>query len=190
MNSGLPAGGVRSTTRLACEPASTRLARQIVRDTLSEAGQPQWTDAAELACSEVVTNAILHAHTDIELTVDVVPDHVRVEVRDFSPVLPVQRDYNEHATTGRGMALVAALTSSHGISDVGPDGKTVWFTIGGAIEEQSDAALLAAWDDAEWDLEGVTGDVPSSSLGTTTACLLVAADAVARCPPTSRRAAS
>ncbi len=172
MNAAVPVGGGRLTTTLACESTSTRVARQIVRTALLEAGQPQWTDAAELACSEVVTNAILHAHSDIELTVDVVPDHVRVEVRDSSPVLPVQRDYNEHATTGRGMALVAALTSAHGISDVGPDGKTVWFTIGGAIEEQSDEALLAAWDDAEWDLAGVTGDVPSTSLGNTTVCLL------------------
>ncbi|MBW3646736.1 MAG: ATP-binding protein [Actinobacteria bacterium] len=172
MNAGMPVSGGRLTTTLACESTSTRMARQIVRTALLEAGQSQWTDAAELACSEVVTNAILHAHTAIEVTVDVEPDHVRVEVRDFSPVLPVQRDYNEQATTGRGMALVAALTRDHGISDVGPDGKTVWFTIGGVLEEQSDEALLAAWDDAEWDLDGVTGDVPSTTLGTTTACLL------------------
>lgn len=171
MNAGIPAGRARHRTTLACEPASTRLARQLVRTILRDAGQEQWTDAAELACSEVVTNAILHAHTEIELTVDVQPDRVRVGVRDFSAVLPVQRDYNEHATTGRGMALVAALTREHGIADVGPAGKTVWFTVGGAPEELSEEALLAAWNDADWDLGEVTGDVPAPSTGTTTVCL-------------------
>jgi PAS domain S-box-containing protein len=70
------------------------------------------------------------------------------------------------------MALVAALTSAHGISDVGPDGKTVWFTIGGGPEEQSDEALLAAWDDAEWDLDMTGDELPTTAPGTTTVCLL------------------
>jgi PAS domain S-box-containing protein len=35
---------------------------------------------------------------------------------------------------------------------VGPDGKVVWFTITGEAAEQSDEDLLAAWDDAAWDV--------------------------------------
>ncbi len=66
-----------------------------------------------------MSNALLHAHTASVVTISVAEDHVRVEVRDFTPVLPVQRDYSEQATTGRGMALVAALTHEHGLSDVG-----------------------------------------------------------------------
>ncbi len=172
MNDGSPAGRARLRTTLACEPTSTRTAREIVRNALLDAGWPQWTDAAELACSEVVTNVILHAHTELELTVDVEPEQVRVGVRDFSPHLPMKRDYNEQATTGRGMALVAALTRDHGISDAGPDGKTVWFTIGGMPEEHSDEALLAAWDDAEWDLDVIGEDPPSTPPDATTVCLL------------------
>jgi PAS domain S-box-containing protein len=135
------------------EPASTSAARALVRDALEAAGRPEWSEAAELACSEIVTNAVLHAHTSIELTVEVHADHVRVAVRDFSPALPVQRHYDVSATTGRGMALVAALTDDHGVSDVGPDGKTVWFTVSGASAELADADLLATWGDADWDLD-------------------------------------
>jgi len=103
----VPVGGGRVRTTLAREATNTRVARQVVRTALLEAGQPQWTDAAELACSEVVTNAILHAHAhahaDIELTVDVVPDHLRVEIWDFSPNLPVNaiRDRSSRARCSR-----------------------------------------------------------------------------------------
>jgi len=142
------------------EPASVGRARRLVRKALDDAGRAEWAEAAELACSEVVSNAVLHAHTDVQLTIAVTDAGVRVEVHDFSPLLPLQRNYTEQATTGRGMALVAALTSEHGITDVGPGGKTVWFMVTGEPQEQSEDDLLAAWDDAEWDLDELLGDAP------------------------------
>ena len=142
----------RQSVRLPGDPASASAARRAVREVLRAAGRTEWLHAAELASTEVVSNAVLHAHTEVELTVEVFDDVVRVQVRDFSPLLPVQRDYSAQATTGRGMALVAALTTEHGVTDVGPTGKTVWFTVGRTAVEQSDEELVAAWDDADWDL--------------------------------------
>ncbi len=139
-------------------PASASHARRVVHDALAAAGRTEWADAATLACTEVVSNVVLHAHTDLELTVEVFDDAVRVGVRDYSPALPVQRDYSQQAMTGRGMALVAALASEHGISDVGPNGKLVWFTVTGEAAEQSDEDLLAAWDDAAWDVGELLGE--------------------------------
>jgi len=149
---GIPTAQVRRTLNLPGDPASAAAARRAVREVLTTAGRSEWVEAAELACTEVVSNVVLHAHTDLELTIEVFAAAARVQVRDFSPVLPLQRDYDEQATTGRGMALVAAVTAEHGITDIGPDGKTVWFTIAGAPAQQSDDDLLAAWDDADWDL--------------------------------------
>ena len=134
------------------EPASAGVARRAVRQALSEAERAHWSEAAELACTEVVSNVVLHAHTDLELTVDVFDDLVRVQVRDSSPALPRQRHYGGQSTTGRGMALVAAVSTDHGVSDVGPDGKTVWFVITGAAAEPTQQEQLSASDDAEWDL--------------------------------------
>lgn len=150
--SGAPAR-VRARRSLALpgEPASAGVARRAVRQVLSAADRVRWSDAAELACTEVVSNVVLHAHTDLELTVEVFDERVRVQVRDFSSALPLQRDYSQHATTGRGMALVAALSMEHGVSDVGPDGKTVWFVIAGDAAELSGPELLATWEGAEWD---------------------------------------
>lgn len=144
-------GDVLVRRRLTLEPhlASAGLARRSLRDALIEAGRGQWAEAAELACTEVVSNAVLHAHTVIELGIEVAADSLRVAVRDLSPVLPVRRDYDAQATTGRGMALVAAVSQDHGVADAGPDGKTVWFTIAG---EPALVLYLAEHDGLEVDL--------------------------------------
>jgi len=133
--------------QLAPEALSARAARRHVRELLAEAGRQQWGEAAELAVSEVVTNAVLHAHTPIALSALVDDAGLLVEVHDRNPALPAQRSYDHHATTGRGMELVAALATSYGVRSLGGDGKVVWFRIG----DEADASpehLLDLWDDA------------------------------------------
>ena len=130
------------------EPQATSpgRARRLVREVLAEVDRPQWVDATELAVSEVVTNAALHAHTPIEVRVGVFEDEVCVEVEDFDPTLPVQRHYEDEATTGRGMGLVAAMTRSCGVHSLGAGGKIVWFCVGDAGAASDPADLFAAWD--------------------------------------------
>jgi len=135
------------------ELSSAGSARRLLRALLVQADRSEWLEAAELACTEVVTNAVLHAHTNLIVAITLRNDAVRVEVRDFSPLLPAVRGYDTQATTGRGMALVAVVTADHGISDIGPDGKTVWFEVGGHIEEAAEEHLLATWGEDGWDLD-------------------------------------
>jgi PAS domain S-box-containing protein len=125
-------------------------ARRVVREVLDAAGRGEWIEAAELAVSELVTNVVLHARTDATLSISVGPAQVRVEVRDRSSALPHRHRYGEQATTGRGMALVASMTSACGATAL-PDGKVVWFEIEDRDEEPSVEDLLAAWDDDLWD---------------------------------------
>ena len=141
----------RHTVVLPAEPASAAAARRLLREVLADAEREDCTDVAELACTELVTNAVLHAHTPIELTIEIT-DAVRVAVRDFSATMPALRGYDSRATTGRGLALVAAITDEHGIADAGQQGKTIWFSLGGADRQRTDEELLAAWDDG-WDLD-------------------------------------
>ena len=148
----------RRVLSLASDPAGVRAARHGLRTLLAETGEERWLEQAELACTELVTNAVLHAHTDITLTFEVRPDELLVEVSDGNPDLPVQRSRDHQATTGRGMTLVAALTSDHGVRDVGPHGKTVWFSLRADAAEPSEEQLLAAWDVDSWDLTGVSAD--------------------------------
>nr|WP_276612432.1 ATP-binding protein [Kineococcus vitellinus] len=139
------------------DPGAARRARRLVREVLEAAGRPEWVDAAELAVSELVTDAALHARTPVEVGVEVHRQHARVQVRDSSPALPAQHHYGEQVTTGRGMALVAAVSSECGTTSL-PDGKVVWFELRALDEEPGEEELLAAWDEDRWgEPEGTPG---------------------------------
>jgi len=109
-------------------PASAARARAFVEKTLGEWGCAGLVDSARLLASELVTNAVLHARTDLDLVVLLVPRGVRIEVEDRSASAPVVRRYEDEAMTGRGLALVEELASTWGV-DERPQGKAVWFEI-------------------------------------------------------------
>lgn len=134
------------------ETSSPRVAREALRELLQHA-RPEWVDGAELAVSELVTNAVQHAHTQVELRAVLTVSNLRVEVRDTNPVMPVAREWGAEASTGRGMGLVAAVTSAHGVIPLQPQGKVVWFRLADDEHAESPdaAALLDAWDVEEPD---------------------------------------
>jgi len=126
------------------EPVSARHARRFLRAFLAENRREELVEAAELALSEVVTNALLHAHTAFDVALSLHTDGgVLVEVNDGNPQIPVQRDYADQATTGRGMELVEALSADCGVHAHG-DGKTVWFVIRGTGADDAQT-LVTAW---------------------------------------------
>jgi len=110
-------------------PESARRARGLVADALVEAGRVDLVETAELLVSELVTNAVVHARTSIDLLITAGADGLRVAVRDGSTHLPSRRHYGRAATTGRGLELVGLLSRRHG-TDTDDAGKTVWFEIG------------------------------------------------------------
>ena len=141
-------------------------ARRLLQSALADADREKWSDAGALALSEVVSNAALHAHTRIEVLVEVHDDYLWAEVSDGSTLLPQLRQYDRQATTGRGMALVSALTDECGVYSLGAAGKVVWFRLGdrnpGAATEQD---LLAAWDlDGDEDAGPAAGPAPATEV--------------------------
>ena len=115
---------------LPLEPASATRARAFAREqlTASYPGDTLETDTLEtiaLLVTELVTNAILHARTPLQLTLESRPGHVRICVEDESNEQPALRHYESDAVTGRGLALVQQLASSWGV-DTTPSGKAVW----------------------------------------------------------------
>jgi anti-sigma regulatory factor (Ser/Thr protein kinase) len=138
------------TRAFAAEAASIPAARRFVRDVLREAGQEQWLDEAQLAVSELCTNAMLHAHTPFEVTVQAGADGVYVQVWDDDPVLPSRRVSDAGSTTGRGLELVEAVATFHGVQTVGP-AKVVWFCLGMARPDSATSVLLDRWRDRSED---------------------------------------
>lgn len=120
-------------------PDSVGRVRRVLRATLDGAGVAEHTvDTAILLTSELVTNAVLHARTDVHVTV-VVDDGVRVEVHDESRMLPSSRSHAVDSMTGRGLHIVGQLADDYGVEVQEPaetgspngGGKTVWFSLAG-----------------------------------------------------------
>ena len=122
-------GAVAEHMSLAGVPASVRAARAFVRETLGDLDGAS-RDTAVLLASELVTNAVLHARTPVELAVVVDRDQALVCVADHEGGSDAVRS-SGHSTDrpgGRGLALVDGLSDRWG-AEPNADGKTVWFTL-------------------------------------------------------------
>jgi DNA-binding NarL/FixJ family response regulator len=113
---------------LEAQPQSAASARRFVDETLHRWQCDELFDVVALLTSELVTNAILHAQSEIELSVSMTPDAIRIDVVDHSAAMPNPRTAAEEDTSGRGLGLVEALATSWGV-DERPGGKSVWFEL-------------------------------------------------------------
>ena len=114
---------------LRADPTSAAAARGFVTATLRDWGLEATTDVAVLLADELVTNAILHAKSEIGVTVALQPNPLRVDVSDASHALPVLREEDERLReSGRGLHLVETLAAAWGVIPHAV-GKTVWFEL-------------------------------------------------------------
>jgi hypothetical protein len=125
-----------------------RSARDLTTRALLDWGCPQPIAPATLIVSELVNNAILHARTDLTVSVARWGELVRLAVHDATPELPVRRD-EPTQVTGRGMLLVAALSQSWGVLPASGGGKVVWAVLQAPPEGRSDQHLRLVDDDAD-----------------------------------------
>jgi CheY-like chemotaxis protein/anti-sigma regulatory factor (Ser/Thr protein kinase) len=114
-------------------PGSPREVRRWMRPVLDE-WVPEHLDAVLLVTSEIVTNAVVHAHTPVEVTLRPVAGGVRVGVEDRRTEEPVRRTAGSDAESGRGLGIVEAMSSRWGVVQR-PGGKLVWFELTGSGSE-------------------------------------------------------
>jgi anti-sigma regulatory factor (Ser/Thr protein kinase) len=120
---------VRDEVVLPPLPASVKRARQFVASALRTIGSASVADDAVLVVSELVTNAVVHAGTEITVGVITQADgRVRVEIGDGSADLPGLRIPNAGSRSGRGLLLVEHFTQQWGV-DRTAAGKIVWFIV-------------------------------------------------------------
>ncbi|MDX2850456.1 SpoIIE family protein phosphatase [Streptomyces sp. PA03-3a] len=108
-----------------------KAARRFVRGFLRRRGLSCLVDDLEVISSEAVTNALIHADSEVEVRLREYPDRVHLEVRDTDAKPPIPTSVtsspatNEIAEHGRGMGIVDWLATTWGSSPNGR-GKTVW----------------------------------------------------------------
>jgi anti-sigma regulatory factor (Ser/Thr protein kinase) len=126
---------LRLVADLPGDPGAPAAARGLVRAVLRGWRMEALTADAELAVSELMTNAVVHAPGDepYQLEISQRERGIRLAIVDGSSIPPVIRALEETQPGGRGLVIIAALSSAWG-HDERPDGKQVWVDLDGAAE--------------------------------------------------------
>ncbi len=150
---------VPKSRTFAANPASVAEARRFVRQTLAGWQADDFEDRAVHVLSELATNSVIHARSSfvVELSLDAAG--LRLCVSDDSGRHPVRKSRSAQATTGRGLALVEALSTAWGVDRNGSgSGKTVWVLLTAQPDEGRESTdrsgpleLLAPPDDIDAD---------------------------------------
>jgi anti-sigma regulatory factor (Ser/Thr protein kinase) len=82
----------------------------------------------KLLVSELVGNAVSYARSDVEVSVKLLPDRLRIEVADESADRVRRRSADGASVSGRGLAVVESLAESWGVAPR-RGGKVVWFEL-------------------------------------------------------------
>jgi anti-anti-sigma regulatory factor/anti-sigma regulatory factor (Ser/Thr protein kinase) len=121
---------LRDELRLAPTPTAPAAARAFVREVCRywQLARPDATvmDRAVLLANELVTNAVVHAGTDIRLRLELRGDRLHIAVRDDNPRLLRLVVPDWQAEGGRGLWLVEQLARAWGVNPHPEGGKVVW----------------------------------------------------------------
>jgi anti-sigma regulatory factor (Ser/Thr protein kinase) len=114
-----------ATLALLPTPGAAASARACVRAFCRTNRLAETSDVASLVVSELVSNALRHAHTPMVLALRSCDGVLRMEVADQSPRFVDLPENDLLREGGRGLAIVASLSSRWGV-EVASGGKTVW----------------------------------------------------------------
>jgi anti-sigma regulatory factor (Ser/Thr protein kinase) len=108
----LPAVSEKKDIALPATPFSCRIARQFVRSVIGGVEDPR----VALVVTELVANAVVHAHAEPQLRVGWDGQTLDVEVEDDGPGRPELRSPGPLTASGRGLALVDRIADAWGVA--------------------------------------------------------------------------
>ncbi|MGH3415141.1 MAG: ATP-binding protein [Actinocrinis sp.] len=114
--------------RFPSDPPAVAGARRFAGEVLRDQ-PPRVVDCVLLMLSELATNAIKHAGAEFDVSLDVSPGHIRVEVGDAGSGLPVLRSPSPSDRSGRGLRIVEMLAKAWGFVSDDRGRKSIWFTL-------------------------------------------------------------
>jgi hypothetical protein len=111
-------------------PAAPIMARAVVREACELWDLPSLIDDAVLVVSELVENAVRHAHSESVLRVELRPSGLSLAVRDNDPAEPALESPGPRVPGHRGVQLVAKVSVAWGCTPSSDGGKIVWAVLG------------------------------------------------------------
>jgi anti-anti-sigma factor len=138
---------LRDELRLPPSPAAPATARRFVRETcrtwrlllddrddaVSRSAAEELVERAELLTSELVTNALVHARTDVHLRLSLRDARLHIGVHDRTRRLLRLVRGDPEAEAGRGLLLVERLSRAWGVYRPPEGGKVVWCVLGPGV---------------------------------------------------------
>lgn len=129
IDASLPPGATVETLAelpLTPEPANVARARRFVLDLVPQA-DPDCRDCLSLLTSELATNVVVHARTEMRVVVLLTGDVAVVGIHDLdlgrSEIVTHDRD------GGRGLTIIDAIAAAHGRTGFPTGGKVIWFRL-------------------------------------------------------------
>ncbi|HET6915128.1 MAG TPA: ATP-binding protein, partial [Acidimicrobiales bacterium] len=119
-------GAWRCALALPCEPETPAVARGFVVGHLRRHELVPLIEDVRLVTSELVTNAVTHAGTEVTVSIEQNAAVVTLTVQDGSSLVPRMSPDDLWAPSGRGLMLVAALSSDWGVLTGSAGFKSVW----------------------------------------------------------------
>ena len=110
---------------LAARPTAPAVGRAFTAQCLTDWGLDDQCEDATLVVSELVTNAVIHGHSDVELDLQLRHGSLVVRAADSSPDQPVVGELTTGADHGRGIAITCAIVDRFGVEERSR-GKAVW----------------------------------------------------------------
>jgi anti-anti-sigma factor len=138
---------LRDELRLPPSPAAPATARRFVRETCqtwrllleddddarAQAAAEDLVERAELLASELVTNALIHARSDVHLRLSLRDESLHIGVHDRARRLLRLVNGDLEAEAGRGLLLVERLSRAWGVYRPPEGGKVVWCVLGPGV---------------------------------------------------------
>jgi anti-sigma regulatory factor (Ser/Thr protein kinase) len=125
----------RRLARLSPETTAPRRARDLVAQACAAWHGERFLELGQLVISELVSNAVLHSGTAIEIELRLDGDQFMLRVHDDGDGMPAVMPAERRTIGGVGLDLVSRVAQSWGVTPDPRGGKDVWCVLSTAVSQ-------------------------------------------------------
>ncbi|MGH3415133.1 MAG: ATP-binding protein [Actinocrinis sp.] len=122
----MPGWPLKQRIRLASESTAPRRARDFLAAACARWDASRFLETGGLVLSELVSNAVRHTGTEVEVLLQLDRERLLIQVHDDGDGLPAVVPQIRRTIGGNGLDIVSRLAESWGVTPDPRGGKSVW----------------------------------------------------------------